>query len=348
MTPIVLGSRRPPFSEWLLDDAIGTYPLGEEAPGRFPGDATYGYDFDALLTPLPLPEEPRGFMAFWARTAAQAASLPLSLEMDAPAAAPGRLANTHTVRTARFRSAGGFEIGAWLLLPIAGPVARNLTILHGYGGRAAPDFEGHLLKSDDAAIIPCLRGLGELSTHPDIPQPGREHVLHGIESRDDYVLRYCVMDAWHASDELDALTQADEHLLYGPSFGGGIGALALLTGRYERAALYVPTFGNQPLRLGLPNVGSGAGLRERYQSDPGILDVLAYFDAATAASHVTVPTMVVAALWDPSVAPPGQLAVYHALAGEKQLVVQDAAHTDYPGMGAQARAREQHLMRWLH
>ncbi|NLE98987.1 MAG: acetylxylan esterase [Propionibacterium sp.] len=300
------------------------------------------------MTPGELPPEPADFTEFWASVAARADALPPTLTLGAPTRAPGPLARTHVLHEMTFTSTDDFRIGGWVLLPQRAQPTRNLTFVHGYGGRAAPDFEAPLIAPDDAVILPCLRGLGASSTRPDIPVPGPEHVLHGIESKDTYVLGGCVADIWRATAELDHLTGPAEHRYYGASFGGGLGAFALMGGRYSRAALYVPTFGPQPLRMGLPSVGSNAGLRGRHAHDPGILDVLAYFDSVTAATHVTTPTMVAAALWDPSVPPVGQFAVHHALAGEKRLVVQDAGHTDYPGDARQHAARNRHIHRWLH
>lgn len=346
--PVILGSVAPPLADWYTRGLIGGWPADEAVDGLLPGDATYGYDLASLLTPPPPPPEPSDFDAFWAVTAAEADALPPTLRLDAARPAPGRLHATHTVQTGSFASIGGFTIGCWVLLPRSGTPRRNLTFAHGYGGRHAPDFDDGLVEPDDAVVLPCLRGLGALSTRPGIPSPGTEHVLHGIESRERYVLRGCVADVWRASAELDHLTGPRMRSYYGPSFGGGIGALALMGGRYQRAALHVPTFGHHPLRLRLPSVGSGSGLRRRLATDPSIVDVLAYFDAMTAARRVTTPTMVSAALWDPAVPPPGQFAVYHGLAGEKRLVVQDAAHTDFPGQRAQDQSRVELLRRWLH
>lgn len=344
---IILGSHHPPFDDWLERGLIGTWTQ-EPTVGLRRGDSTYGHDLDALLTPPSMPDEPSDFDEFWADVAARSDELPPSLTIHSTSSAPGALARTHDLHTASFTSLEGFEVGCWILLPKHGEPERNLTFTHGYGGRYSPDVEPELVGERDAVILPCLRGLGELSTRPHIPIPGVEHVLQGIAHRNTYILRGCVADAWRASAELDHLVGQREHLYFGASFGGGIGALALQHHRYDRAGLHVPTFGHHPMRMQWPSVGSGAGLRRRYLDDPGILDVLAYFDAATAAKRVTTPTMVSVALWDPAVPPPGQFAVYHALAGEKELVVLDAAHTEFPGVLEQERRRRELMFAWLH
>lgn len=63
--------------------------------------------------------------------------------------------------------------------------------------------------------------------------------------------------------------------------------------------------------------------------------MLPYFDAATAATRLEAPTLVAAALFDPSVPPPGQFAVHNALAGEHELLVLSAGHFEHEGTAAE-------------
>ncbi len=122
----------------------------------------------------------------------------------------------------------------------------------------------------------------------------------------------------------------------GISFGGGIGALALpWDERFHRAHLNVPSFGHHPLRLTLPCVGSGEAVR-RYQQHTGrVLETLRYFDAAVAARYLKIPVHVAAARFDPAVPPPGQFAIYNALAGQRELFVLEAGHFDHAGQVAE-------------
>jgi cephalosporin-C deacetylase len=88
-------------------------------------------------------------------------------------------------------------------------------------------------------------------------------------------------------------------------------------------------------------VGSGAAVRTRYLQDPRVLDVLAYFDAATAARHVRIPVQAVPALFDPSVPPPGQFAVVNSLAGAVEVELLTAGHFfDYPEYDLELTALE--------
>lgn len=188
----------------------------------------------------------------------------------------------------------------------------------------------------EVAIQFCARGFHR-SAHHDLPDEANRHVLHGITNRATYILRGCVADLWCAASALIELYPAAAHRLhyYGGSFGGGLGALALpWDDRFQKAFLDVPTFGNHPLRVTSPCCGSGEAVRQYYRHHPGVLNVLAYFDAATAARFIKLPVFVAAALADPAVPPPGQFAVYNSLAGPKQLFVRQAAHPDLPADNA--------------
>jgi cephalosporin-C deacetylase len=198
-----------------------------------------------------------------------------------------------------------------------------------------------------AAIYPCARGFNR-SARPDIPNMADRHVLHGIASRQTYVHRGGVTDLWAAARALMQLqpSTADWLCYTGESFGGGIGALALpWEPAFKCAFLDFPSFGHHPLRLTMQCVGSGEAIR----SHGGFahLPVLKYFDAATAASHIQIPVMVAAALFDPAVPPPGQFAVFNCLAGPKQLLVRQAAHFDWPGSAAEDRQIKQQAADWL-
>ncbi len=100
--------------------------------------------------------------------------------------------------------------------------------------------------------------------------------------------------------------------------------------RFQRAVLDVPSFGNHPLRVSLPGVGSGEAVRLMYRQQPEILSVLGYFDSAIAARHIRIPTLVGCAVFDPAVPPPGQFCVYNCLSAEKALFIRPASHFEYP------------------
>ncbi|MGW1818504.1 acetylxylan esterase [Streptomyces sp. NPDC002125] len=319
-----------------------THPLTTDTgelsplPHDLPFDPTHGYDLPRLLA-VKAPPEPDDFADFWRERYASA------LTVDTAPRIEGPWATVDGVRVAdvSYMSTDGVRIGGWLTVPADGRVTQGCVSTHGYGGRSAPD--SWQAPPGTATIWPCLRGLGTRSLLPGVPSNSAGHVLHGIGARESYLIGGCVADVWCAATALRLLVpEAAGRLTYlGTSFGGGIGALALpWDDRFRAAGLTVPTFGNHPLRVTLPCTGSGESVRMRFAEEPTVLDVLAYFDAATAARHIEIPVHVSAALFDPHVPPPGQFAVHNALAGPRELLVLRAGHFAYPGEPAETAALE--------
>ena len=312
-------------------------PAGAVTPvlASVPGDATYGYTLPRLLE-VAAPEPPADFESFWRGLYARSRAIDPAAAVVAHAAASG---SDRVVHDVTFRSLDGVRLGGWLSLPARGPVARGLVVGHGYSGRGAPDPE---LPVDDAAVLFfCARGLPARGVQPGIPDTMDLHVLHGISARETYVHRGCVADAWCAISALIQLVpEAAARIAYlGGSFGGGLGALALpWDDRVDGACLVVPSLGQLPLRLTLPCAGSGEAVRRHVQRHPEVVDVLRYFDAATAAKFVRTPTHVGLALADLAVPPPGQFAIFNALAGPRERFLMTRGHVEHPGSDDEAAA----------
>lgn len=297
----------------------------------FPFDPSYGYDA-AALRQVGAPPEPEGFTRFWQELYWKAREVSPKPEIrDA-----GQFGDKWRIFDIYYTSTQGARIGGWLLLPLNEAPRRGFVITHGYGGREAPDEKP--LFSDAAILYPCLRGFHR-SEQPGVPNECYAHVVHGIEDPHTYLLGRCVEDVWLAISALLRLfPELNGHLGYlGGSFGGGIGALALpWEERVQRAHLAVPTFGNQPLRLQLPTVGSGHAVIEHHRRHPEHTQrTLAFFDSAIAARHLKIPVHCACARFDPAVAPPGQYAVYNNLAGPKALYEHTAGHFEYPELVAE-------------
>ena len=286
----------------------------------YPFDPTYGYD-EAALRAVGAPPEPEGYAEFWTGTYRETLAVAPRVERRAVAGgAPG-----FEVFEIEFDGFAGFRVGGWLTVPKTTPVFHGLIAGHGYGGRTEPSYS-----SGAVTLAPCARGF-DRSARPELPGEALHHVVHGIESREGYLLRGCAADLWAAASALLALfPEVAGRLHYGgTSFGGGLGALALAwDGRFAKAFLEVPTFGNHPLRVTLPCVGSGAAVRSRWRRRPEVLEVLAFYDAATAARRIAVPVLAAPALFDPVVPPPGQWAVANALAGPREFHVLPTGHFD--------------------
>jgi cephalosporin-C deacetylase len=298
----------------------------------FAFDPTYGYDRDRLLALTP-PPEPEGFADFWRGTRDEAASVPTRIEVR-PIPCPEPALEAFEVR---FDAWGGFRIGAWLVRPRGRAPSHGLVVGHGYGGRDQCPFGPPTQRH--AALYPCAPGF-HLSARPDLPDVADRHVVHGIETREGYLIRGCVASLWAAAGALLELhPELVGRLGYsGGSFGGGLGALALpWDERFVRGHLLVPTFGHQPLRLQCPCVGSGESVRRWRADHPEVLEVLPFYDAASAAVRIAIPMLMAPALFDPAVPPPGQFAVANAPA-RRELVVLSAGHFAYPGQAQEDAA----------
>jgi cephalosporin-C deacetylase len=291
----------------------------------YPFDPAYGYT-EADLLAVGWPDPPDGYEAFWRDRYRRA----LAVDPRPRVWAAGIDHADWRVLRIDFTSTGDFAIGGWLLLPRRGAPVRGVVIGHGYGGRGGPDLPP---PAEDAAVLfPCFRGMS-LSAHPAIPANSDWHVLYDIDKRDGYILGGCVEDLWLSVTALLSLYPwLDGHVGYaGTSFGGGIGAMAVpWDPRIARAALTVPTFGNHPLRMTFDSVGSLASVRAFRDRHGDPMGTLAFYDAATAARYIRVPTLIAAALFDPAVPPPGQFSIYNAIPDRKELFTLEAGHFEYP------------------
>jgi cephalosporin-C deacetylase len=308
----------------------------------FEFDPSYGHDLQALMQ-VPAADEPCDFVQFWEDTYTQSKAVDLDLAVR-KSAIPSEQVDVFEVE---FNSLGGFRVGGWITVPKQGAITRGIVVGHGYGGRVAPDL--NLIAPGAAAIFPCSPGFNR-SARSDIPGNAAEHVVHGIATREGYLLRFCVAAIWGAvSALLQYAPQTAARIDYmGASFGGGLGAMALpWDKRIHKAFLSVPTFGNHPLRVTLPCVGSGEAVRARLQTSPEIMNVLAFFDSSVAARHIRVPVLFENALFDPAVPPPGQFAVHNAVPGAKELFVRKAGHFEYPGQAEDDLRLRVVLDEWL-
>ncbi len=307
-------------------------------------DPIYGYDMEALLK-IRHPEfPPADFAAFWRETMAEASAQTRVIEQKSlpPPSSEWQL------DLLKIQTLDRSAFGAWLLKPKdPSHIRRAFVVGHGYGGRAGIDWP--VAFQDAVYIFPSAHGFF-VSEAPGLPNSVDKHVVHGIASRETYLIRHCVAALQSAAEVLaEFYPEFDGQLGYqGVSFGGGLGALMLPWSKsFSRAFLKVPTFGHHPLRLKCPCVGSGEAVRLLEQRDSSIRKTLAYFDAATSAAEVKIPVLVSAALFDPAVPPPGQFAVANALGGPKQLHVLSASHFEHPSLLLEEQALAGLMRQWF-
>jgi cephalosporin-C deacetylase len=288
-------------------------------------DATFGYDLDRLLSVGVPDTEPDDLDDFWTGVKGEADAVDSLPELGEWHPHGER----HQVAAIAFTSLDGVRIGGWLVRP-NGAVTRGLVVSHGYGGRQAPDG---WLPDGAAAIYPVARGLPTRSLTAGFGETSETHVLTGIASPRTYSHVGSTADQWIAGRELRALLPDVDRLDFvGGSFGGGIGVFTLAyDDTFAAGVLEVPSFGHHPLRLTMPCRGSGEAVRRYWLDHPEVVETLRYVDAATVAARVRQPVLVLAALADPSVPPPGQFAVANAGAGPTHVHVLPAGHAEYRG-----------------
>jgi len=304
-------------------------------------DPTYGFGLDELLAIRP-PVAAPDFDAFWLPRYARA----LGVDPRPRLKESGTHENWQ-VFDLTYASTDEFEISGWLIVPRDGRVKRGLVVGHGYGGREQPDFD--IPVREMAILFPCFRGLSR-SAHPPISTDPAWHVLHDIDKPQHYILGGCVEDLWLAVSALRALYPDLEGIGYsGISFGGGIGVLGIaFDERIDRGHLIVPTFGNMPLWLTLPTIGSGHAVQGFHQKHPEVIETLRHFDAATAAARIAQPMLMAVARFDPVVAPPCQFSIANALTSKNsETVILDAGHVDYPGDAEQHAALSAKVARFF-
>jgi cephalosporin-C deacetylase len=99
--------------------------------------------------------------------------------------------------------------------------------------------------------------------------------------------------------------------------------------------------------LKLPTTGSAQSVQAYQKKHPDVLQTLRFFDAASAATRITVPTLMAVALFDPAVPPPCQFAIANAPVKNNEIFILDAGHFDYPDDAMQHRLLADRVRRFF-
>ncbi len=305
----------------------------------FPFDPTNGHTLEQFLK-IASPEAPADFEAFWKNNYDLAMEHKPYYFIEREIWSPDEKVRIFAVRA---KTWDNLEISMWILRPENPKGA--ILIGHGYGNPSQPPEPDR----DFTICMPCVRGLGR-SQCREIPWLPPRHVIHGIASRETYILRGVISDLWLAATVMiDMFPDAANNLNYmGGSMGGGMGALMVpWDSRFKAAYLDVPTFGAK-IRFDYPSTGSGDACRLYIQEHPEALDVLAYFDASASAKYLTVPTIVTPALFDPCVAPVGQFSVANSIPEScRTMFVRETGHFPPTEKDKELLARVEELRREL-
>jgi cephalosporin-C deacetylase len=299
----------------------------QSIPHNFPFDPTGGYTPEQLHELTCEEPEPADFEKFWKDLYGKAARYPFQ-PTSRPLPSPER---NFTLEEVFCQIYPGYRIGMWVLKPRVTSKIRRIRIQgHGYGG---PDGIDWALAWPDQIVIFSIAPGFHLSENEKLPKSDViQHVIHGIENPETYVLGACAAAIWRAVDLAEQIRGDNPWEIYyhGWSFGGGIGALALpWERRIKGAELGQPTFGYHSARLGQACVGSGESVRMLYLRNPSIRETLRYFDSAFSVRHLETPTVFACAYFDPAVIPPGQWAVANNCRGPKRISPFLTGHFEY-------------------
>lgn len=282
------------------------------------------------------PDPPDDFDAFWQNTLEELNDVPLDLKLEM---LEGENASETTTRAYwSANSLDGRRIGGPVTFPpeVKGP---QWVYGHGYGSvQQGCAWQDRIAAAGFIAVGVDARGYHRSRLPHDPEVPG--WAIHGIASKETYILRGAVADTIRAVQVARSLAGADPKrtVLAGGSFSGGLATLAApWIADLVYLALRVPTFGAYDLRRHLVQRGSGAEVNtymDSLQPDEqrALRDRLRYFDAVNAATRIhDVPATVGLGVSD--VVVPGETvaAIYHALAtNDKELLWYPCSHAVHP------------------
>ena len=280
--------------------------------------------------------EPAGLDAFWSRTLAKAAQIPLDVTMTRVETVFTTV-ETYDVTYAGF---GGHPIKAWLHLPAA-PLRGDAPLpgvvqYHGYnGGRGLPHEFTYWAQAGYAYLVMDTRGQGSGWTVGDTPDPGAGgapsqggFLTRGIESPEEYFYRRVYVDAVRAVEVLRGHQGVDPTRIAvtGGSQGGGIALAAAALSPHPIAVMPDVPFLSHfrravDLSPGDPYAEVARYLGAHRSRTKQAFETLAHFDVAILGKRASAPALFSVAMMDQTCLPSTVFAAYHAYGGQKRIQV---------------------------
>jgi cephalosporin-C deacetylase len=290
--------------------------------------------------------EPDGLDAFWQRTLAEAADIPLEVRVERVETVLSTV-ETYDVTYAGF---GGHPVKAWLQLPAA-PLRADAPLpgvvqFQGYnGGRGLPHEHTFWAQAGFAHLVMDTRGQGSGWSTGDTPDPGGNggpaqggFLTRGIERPEDHFYRRVFVDGVRAVEVLRSRPEVDagKVAVTGHSQGGGITlAVAALSNHVAAAMPDVPFLCHfrraVDISPGDPYAEVARYLGAHRGRTKQVFETLAHFDAALLGKRAGVPALFSVAMMDTICPPSTVFAAYHAYAGQKRIQVYE--FNDHEGGG---------------
>ncbi|HZE41455.1 MAG TPA: acetylxylan esterase [Stackebrandtia sp.] len=289
---------------------------------------------DELRRYRPERVEPADFDAFWKRSLAESAEVPLAPRFE-PHECGLRLVDVYDTRFAGF---GGDEIAAWLIVPKGATGVGCVVEYLGYSsGRGFPQDHLAWPAAGWALLVVDTRGQGANASHsPGItgdPYPAREPhapgaLTRGIASPDTYYYRRVITDSVRAVDVAAGHPAVDSSrvIVVGGSQGGALSqSVAALHPGVAAACVDVPFLSDFRRAAEIASTGPYPEivryLAAHRDQDERVFATLSYFDGVNFAARATVPALYSVALMDTTCPPSTVFAAYHQWGGRKDIEV---------------------------
>lgn len=270
------------------------------------------------------------FDAFWARTRAQALSVPLRPELRRVEDYPARAVTVYDISYCGFDET---RIHGWLLLPaFAGPGPYPCMVqYHGFGGsRGVPSDHLAFAALGCAVLAVDCREQGGITgncAHYSGSGLFANVGSKGVRNKDEYYYRAVYMDCVKALDFLETLPEIDADRLFvrGTSQGGALGmAVSGLDARPKLALVNVPSNSNIEYRIEHRH-GSFAAVNDYLRAYPDelerVYETLSYFDTMNLADRIQARVFASVALADPVCPAKCYYATYNRIRSDKQITV---------------------------
>lgn len=254
------------------------------------------------------------FDAFWERTLAELAAVPMDARMELVPEHSDSHRNSYRVF---FKSLGGAQAGGILCVPIReGKYPVSLELM-GYG--AQPYWFDPAAEPDKIQFLVSVRGQGIFR------EPEERWIDRGLDSKEHFYYRGAFCDIVRAIDFVCTLDRADPERIYawGDSQGGAFTWIAAsLDHRVRAIAPSVPFLSDYPdygriVWWPMHEVFQAADAEGIGRDD--LMRMLSYFDVKNFTDRVQCPVYMAFGLQDPTCPPHTNFAGYNQVTAPKQF-----------------------------
>ena len=267
------------------------------------------------------------FDAFWQKTLAEAATIPLQAQFT-KADYPARQLKVYDVR---YTGWNGARIAGWYLQPAGSGPFPGIVVYHGYSGsRAQPHSHFHWAAQGYAVLAVDTRGQSGESTDPTVYSTGhvKGWMTAGVLDPNEYYYRGAYIDCVRALDALATRPEVDmKHVgVTGVSQGGGLTlAVSSLDPRPVAAMADIPYLCHYEravdMAVVMPYLEISDYIKLYPQRERQVFRTLSYFDNMNLAPRNKSNVLMSVGLVDDCCPPSSIYATYNHLSCNKDIKV---------------------------